>query len=110
MSLDGTDVTVSWESPTAHYSTIDEYEILFKHADGTYNEYLASCDGKDAGVVAGRSCQIPMLLVQPFLGLEVGDLIVVKVRAHNTDGWGEYSEPNVEGQLLECLPLQIGPL
>lgn len=36
-----------------------------------------------------------MLEVYPLTGLPVNALIQVKVRAHNANGWGDYSEINV---------------
>lgn len=38
-----------------------------------------------------------MLYVQTLTGLQVNQLIQVKVRAHNSQGWGDFSELNVVG-------------
>lgn len=46
-----------------------------------------------------------MLEVQkPPLSLVEADLIVVKLKAENKIGWGEFSEPNTSGQLTELKP------
>jgi hypothetical protein len=41
------------------------------------------------------------------LGLSVDDLIQAKVRAHNTNGYGEYSEINTSGSTIQTLPEQM---
>jgi hypothetical protein len=51
-----------------------------------------------------------MLEIAPFTGLSVNQLIQVKVRGHNLKGWGDYSEPNVRGQVLETLPQTMLPV
>lgn len=51
-----------------------------------------------------------MIYLQSVTELVTDALIRVKVRAHNSQGWGAYSDLNVEGQLLETLPLAIAPI
>ena len=38
-----------------------------------------------------------MLDIEPLTDLVVNDIIQAKVRAHNLDGWGAFSEPNIDG-------------
>lgn len=45
-----------------------------------------------------------MTTVVTLTGLSVNTLIQVKVRAHNQDGWGAYSELNVVGATIETVP------
>jgi titin len=42
-----------------------------------------------------------MSTVKTLTGLSVDTLIQVKVRAHNSDGWGDYSEINTSGATIE---------
>ncbi len=39
-----------------------------------------------------------------YFGLELGDLVVAKVRAYNSIGNGEYSEPNILGATIQTKP------
>lgn len=43
-------------------------------------------------------------------GLSVDTLIQVKVRAHNSDGWGDYSEINTSGATIETTPSAMSTL
>ena len=50
-----------------------------------------------------------MLLLKSTLSLDVGSLIVVRIRALNSIDWGEYSELNVDGATIEDLPATMDP-
>ena len=39
--------------------------------------------------------------------LEAGDLVEVKVAAHNLNGWGDFSEVNIVGAQIETVPGQL---
>jgi len=45
-----------------------------------------------------------MTTLETLLGLSVNTLIRVKVRAKNANGWGEYSELNIDGATMETKP------
>lgn len=45
-----------------------------------------------------------MSTVRTLTGLSTDTLIQVKVRAHNSDGWGDYSEINTSGSTIETTP------
>jgi hypothetical protein len=99
-----TAVTVAWDAPADHAAPIDQYQVLLQAADGTYAEDTATCGAADA---ADRSCAIPMPTVLTLTGLAVDQLIRAKVRAHNANGWGAYSELNTVGATTETLPTQL---
>jgi hypothetical protein len=46
--------------------------------------------------------------IATLTSLSVDELIQVKVRAHNADDWGEYSEINTSGASIESTPLEMG--
>jgi hypothetical protein len=48
-----------------------------------------------------------MTSIETLTALTVDELIQVKVRAHNGDGWGEYSEINTSGATIETEPLEM---
>ena len=106
VDMSGTNIVISWQAPASHFAVIDSYQILFKNQDDTFVEDLVNCDGSDNIIVNAMSCSVPMLDLQSDLGVD--ELIQVKLRAHNSQGWGEYSELNVAGQVVETLPLTIG--
>jgi hypothetical protein len=89
---------------------IDSYELLFKKADDTFTEDLLNCDGSDNIILNALTCSIPMLELGALTGLPTDTLIKVKLRAHNDQGWGIYSEVNSIGQVIETLPLTIAPV
>jgi hypothetical protein len=97
VGLDATSVKVMWVAPYAHEDPIDAYQILFQKADGSFVEDLSRCDGSDPSIVLQEFCLVPMLEIRPLTGLAVDQIIKAKVRAHNSNGWGAFSELNIEG-------------
>ena len=83
---------------------------MFRNTDKLDVEDLIYCDGSHSNIVQSASCQVPMLHVKLVTGLSVDKLIQVKVRAHNDNGWGEFSEINVSGQTINTLPLKMAPI
>lgn len=100
----GTDVVVAWTAPSAHSSAIDSYQVLFKKLDGTFSTELTACDASTAPITAALTCSVPMGTLRTLTSLTVDSVIQVKVRAHNTKGWGDYSELNVGGAKIETVP------
>jgi hypothetical protein len=45
-----------------------------------------------------------MIEIVQLTGLTVNQLIVVKVRAHNSNGWGVFGEINIVGQVIQTIP------
>ena len=50
-----------------------------------------------------------MATVRTLTGHSVGAMILVKVRAHNANGWGGYSALNTVGARIETEPVQMAP-
>jgi hypothetical protein len=44
-SIDGTNVIINWDTPSANFASILEYEIVFEDVNGSYVEDLTNCDG-----------------------------------------------------------------
>mmetsp|Transcript_9442 Transcript_9442/g.8982 ORF Transcript_9442/g.8982 Transcript_9442/m.8982 type:complete len:418 (+) Transcript_9442:1180-2433(+) len=101
-----TDVKVDWDAPDSNSNAIDQYEIEFLKSDGSYIFENTNCDGLTP---ATTECTVAMLTLYADLGLSVDDLIQVRVRAHNDNGWGDYSELNVVGATIEYLPAKMDP-
>ena len=51
-----------------------------------------------------------MLAIPEMTGLVVDQLIQVKVRAYNSNGWSEFSEANIAGPHVHTKPLQMQPV
>jgi hypothetical protein len=51
-----------------------------------------------------------MSSIRTLTGLGVDTVIQVKVRAHNSDGEGDYSEINTSGATIETAPLVMSPI
>lgn len=84
---------IKWTLPTDNGETLDAYEILIRHKDGTtFSQETTNCNGQLSGVLTNRECQIPMntLKASPFL-LVFKDPVSIKIRAHNTFGWSDYT-------------------
>ena len=97
VTLNLQNVMITWVAPWSHFNTIDYYEILLKKVDGSFVEDSINCDGSSTQIVNDHQCEIPMLEIYPLTGLLVDQQIQAKVRAHNDNGWGAFSEINVSG-------------
>ena len=102
-----TSVTITWVEPGDHAAPIDYYEILLLKSDGSFTTETTNCDGSDAAIILALSCEIPMPTIISSTSWPVDTLIKVKARAHNGNGWGEYSELNTAGATIETVPTQM---
>lgn len=103
VTLDGTNVLIQWQAPNNHFSAIEAYQIMLKTSSNSFVEDLTNCDGS----IVTDECRIPMLEITPITGLITDQLIQVKVRAQNANGWGSFSEINIRGQKVNSLPHKI---
>ena len=89
----GLNVDISWNLPDSNSDAIDAYEILILKSDGTtWIEDTVNCDGSTALVITNRVCSVPFTVLRSTYGLAYNALIYAKVRAHNVNGYGDYSE------------------
>lgn len=105
----GLNVDISWNLPDNNSDAIDAYEILILKSDGTtWLEDAANCDGtNDSNVITNRICSIPFTILRSTYGLPYNAQIYAKVRAHNANGYGAYSEQNLVGARIETEPIQM---
>jgi len=95
VSVVGSNVKIEWNVPDDHGAAITAYQIKVLESDDlTYSE-SAYCDGTATSVVTNALCFIPMTALHssPF-SLPYDELIEVIVRAENSRGWGQFSDPN----------------
>lgn len=106
--INNLNVQISWQDPAHNFEAIDRYQILFKHKSGdAFSEEAENCDGSNAIIFLRKSCEVPVALFVSddyAYKLEAGDLVTVKVAAHNQNGWGDFSEVNTEGAIIETIP------
>ena len=105
VSLSGTSVLFEWNEPDDNYEPISAYRLELRTHDGQWVTDHTNCDAGQDPVFSSRSCEIPMVEVAPLTSLAIDELIKARVTAYNSNGWGEPSEPNIDGQVLHTVPL-----
>ena len=99
---------VVWAQPADAGDEITAYQVqLYVPASDSYIEDLSYCDGSVQEVIDGLSCQFPQLYLGSTYGYTVGSLLQVRVRAFNVNGWGEYSQLNTGGAIIQNVPTVV---
>lgn len=85
---------------------ITSYEIVFKRQDGDF-QVIPQCDGSSQTVIDNLYCEVNLsLLIDPVtFALELGNEVVVKVRAENFNGFGLSSIESELGALIVASPM-----
>ena len=82
-----------------------DYEIVFfDKAQNGYRTEVSLCDGTDATVISSHTCSFSVADVITQLSYERGDLLLIKARARNNEGFGQFSSPNSSGARIETVP------
>ena len=95
-------VKIAWVAPFDSYAALTEYTVLIAHSDlVTYSDVLTYCDGANPVTFALQACEIPLevLMSSPFW-LAPGDQVLAKVKAANSVGFSQLSEPTSSGALI----------
>lgn len=98
---DGLFSELSWNIPAANGADVESFEIVIQ---GVSTGFAASdtCTGDDPALT---ECQVAYSeLTGADFGLELGDLIVVQVRAINEIGSGPFSVLNDSGDIVRTVP------
>lgn len=92
-------VKIEFVEPASNGLAIDVYDIEIKQEGSTSYSATASCSGSDSAIISSKSCIVPMteLGASPHDYSTLGTIIVVRARAHNSDGYGSYSQDNTAG-------------
>jgi hypothetical protein len=104
VAVDPLSVKISWVAPYDNSEPIDAFEVLIRTSDSTtYSAVPSPC-----ATTLALFCFVPLstLRTTPF-SLSRNNLVVVKARAHNQFGYGDYSEPNTAGATVQTEPDQI---
>jgi hypothetical protein len=108
IGADALSVTISWTAPDDNSDPITAYHILILKADGVeYAEEPGNCGGTDPTIVSQARCLVLISDLRDSFGLQYGDLVVARVRASNSLGDGQYSQPNTVGATIETEPAQM---
>jgi hypothetical protein len=99
-------VLITWSLPAEKGAVIEEYQVVILTSDTfTYTEESVNCNGVDPIIVSSRSCEIPIdtLRLAPY-NLDYPDMVIVKVRSRNINGWSDYSDQNTVGAIVLTEP------
>ena len=100
-------ILVTWVEPYDNSDAIIEFDIVFRRTtDGIYLGVNECVSIKPLLVL---SCSVPITVftnVATF-NLLYNDLVKVRVRARNTNSWGDYSESNISGARIQTKPVQM---
>ena len=105
-AVDPLEIVIDFTPPSSNGAPIDKYDILIADTTGTtFSTELTTCSGLDSQVISDTFCNIPLttLRAAPF-SLVYGQLVVVKIAAHNSNGWGLYSQINYQGATIRTEP------
>jgi hypothetical protein len=112
-----TKLQIAWVEPTDNYEAVDAYDIVIKNSAGVYVNELEFCDGINGDtpyvlastILTNAYCEVEMNFLADHLGfLDLPDVLIeVKVKARNSYGWGEFSQVNTAGAVIETIPDQV---
>lgn len=89
-------IEIQWERPGK--DKIEEYEVqIFVKSKDLFEVVPSLCDGSDPETIIERSCTLSSKVLNRDYGYHHGDLLIAKVRARNSLGWGAWSQPNTTG-------------
>lgn len=104
-------IRVSWVAPNNNYEALDAFKIKISTSDvEQYVEDLTYCNGANAVTFERLYCEVPVSLFSDpayLFKLQAGFEIKAIVAAHNSNGWGPYSEPTIVGQTLKTIPSKM---
>lgn len=112
VAVDATNVVITWSDSTqSNGAAIDAYEVSFRTLAGIFVVDTSICNPVSGSTqFTTRTCTVPMSTLRTLTSLPVNSLIRVRVRAHNSEGYGIYSDVNTSGALIETLPLALSGL
>jgi len=101
VTTSGTNIVVAMTAVAANNEAIDYYEVYFLKSDGTYTEVTGCLDP------TSLTCTVSQANAVSATSKTADQVVVVKTRAHNANGFGEYSQVNSAGGLYQTTPGQM---
>ena len=91
--------------PAGNGAALDDVEVLLYRPDtDDYAEETGLCDASAASFLTTPECTLLFTDLMSNFGYVRGQLVKLKFRAQNDDGWGMYSNPNSDGQTIMTVP------
>lgn len=101
-------VQISWTAPNNGYDTIDQYELQIADSSDAWQTVAACSNANSASLLTTRICEVAMAdLMTGSYNLAFDALVKARVRAHNSRGWGAYSNANTAGAKVRTVPSQM---
>lgn len=97
----GTDIVITMPAVSDNDEVIDYYEVYFEKSDSSFTEVTGCLDP------TALTCTVTMANAVSATSKTADELIVVKTRAHNSLGFGEYSQENTSGGAYQTKPGQM---
>jgi hypothetical protein len=93
---------ITWVAGDGQGQAISQYLIQIQGKDGTFYSQTNYCPGTDVSVL---SCNVPytVLRATPY-NLVLNDLVIVRVSAKNSNGWGSNSDASTGGASIQTEP------
>ena len=87
-------VVITWTAPSARGQAITAYKIEFANKAQTAWSEVATCDGSAPATRDALRCVVAMsTFTEATFGYLFDDVVYVRVKAYNSYGYGELSEP-----------------
>ena len=99
-------ILIKFSEPDNSGLPVLDYEVqLLDHALNDYREVKSLCDGTLQTVIDNLECSVTVADLISVLSYERGQELIVKVRARNSEGYGQLSSPNSSGARVETPPV-----
>lgn len=97
-------VRISWTPPAANGATISAYKVEIENSASAFSEETSYCDGSSAAIIAAATCDVPLTHLINSYGLQLEDLVVVRITASNSEGSSGASTVNSSGARIATEP------
>jgi hypothetical protein len=96
-------VKISWTEPSNNGAAITSYRVYIKDSEGVWQQETQFCNDQDA--YDNRNCLVvTSVLKAPPYNLAQQALVEVQIQAYNLKGYGELSDANTVGAVVEGEP------
>lgn len=104
----GSDVKISWTSPSGRGSVVTSYAVYIGDDEGVMVLYEEECAGTGPSVLNYQECTVPLATLRDAaqFNLAQEDLVVAQITATNDFGTSELSEKNTVGAEIQTEPHQ----
>ena len=94
---------LSWVAPSNGHETITSYSVEIANSAGAYSTHT-NCLSSISAVMLNLKCIVPMSDLTSTYGLSFETLVLVRAKASNAYGDGDYSPINTAGGKIRRIP------